>query len=215
MFHVNLHCRLLITYNFKNLTFANYSHIMTSTIRRYAAKGFTLIELLIVVIIIAILAAIAIPQFSTSSADAQEAAAVSNLNLMRSAVELYRVQHNGNYPSKTVGDAPAGCPTGGSSTATDLPTIFTEQLTRYSSPSGHTCSTQAGAYAFGPYMRAIPVEPVTNSPAVAVFATETAATASPPNTTTSVGWRFLNTTGVLQINSSKMARDGTTALSAK
>jgi prepilin-type N-terminal cleavage/methylation domain-containing protein len=66
---------------------------MQTTLRQRAMRGFTLIELLIVVIIIAILAAIAIPQFSNSSGDAQEAALDANLATMRSAIELYRVQH--------------------------------------------------------------------------------------------------------------------------
>ena len=44
------------------------------TLRRAGPSGFTLIELLIVVIILAILAAIVIPQFSSSTADAKEAA---------------------------------------------------------------------------------------------------------------------------------------------
>jgi len=185
---------------------------MTSTFRRRAVQGFTLIELLIVVIIIAILAAIAIPQFSNTSGDAQESASIANLTTMRSAIELYRVQHNGNYPSKApVGTAPTTtCPTTGATTDNDA-TTFADQLTKYSSASGHTCSTQVAGYIYGPYLRAIPAEPLTNASTVLVV-TDNATT--PPGAATS-GWRFLNTTGALQINSTKLARDGVTLLSAK
>ncbi|WP_197986379.1 MULTISPECIES: prepilin-type N-terminal cleavage/methylation domain-containing protein [unclassified Massilia] len=185
---------------------------MTSTFRRRAVQGFTLIELLIVVIIIAILAAIAIPQFSNTSGDAQESASIANLTTMRSAIELYRAQHNGNYPSKApVGTAPAtACPTAGATTDNDA-TTFTDQLTKYSSASGHSCSTQVAGYIYGPYLRAIPVEPLTNKNDVTVV---TAEATNPPGAATT-GWRFLNTTGALQINSTKLARDGVTLLSAK
>ncbi|MFK7816701.1 MAG: prepilin-type N-terminal cleavage/methylation domain-containing protein, partial [Gammaproteobacteria bacterium] len=47
-------------------------------------KGFTLVELLIVVIILAILAAIIVPQFSASTNDAKAAALQSNLANLRS-----------------------------------------------------------------------------------------------------------------------------------
>jgi len=185
--------------------------MMTSNFRRYAAKGFTLIELLIVVIIIAILAAIAIPQFSNSSTDAQESASLANLATMRSAVELYRAQHNGNYPSKApVGTAPAGCAVAGSATDNDA-TTFTDQLTKYSSASGHTCTTQVAGYIYGPYLRGIPTEPLTNANTVVIATTDTA---NAPGAATT-GWRFQNVTGLLQINSTNKARDGTTLLSAK
>jgi len=186
---------------------------MTTTFRRRAVQGFTLIELLIVVIIIAILAAIAIPQFSNTSGDAQESAAIANLTTMRSAIELYRVQHNGAYPSKApVGTAPSACPNSGAgSTADNDTTTFRDQLTKFSSASGHTCATAATGYIYGPYLRAIPNEPVTNSDAVVVV---TADATTPPGAATT-GWRFQNVTGALQINSTKTARDGVALLSAK
>ncbi len=62
-------------------------------------KAFTLVEILIVVIILGILAAIVIPQFTEASDDARESALRSDLQTMRSQLELYKAQHNGAYPA--------------------------------------------------------------------------------------------------------------------
>ena len=60
--------------------------------------GFTLIEVLIVVVIMAVLAATIIPQFSSSTTDAKESALQYNLHTIRSQVEMYKVQHLSEYP---------------------------------------------------------------------------------------------------------------------
>jgi prepilin-type N-terminal cleavage/methylation domain-containing protein len=61
-------------------------------------RGFTLIELLIVVAIIAILAAILIPNFLRARAQSQVAASKGNLKNMGTALESYFVDWN-NYPA--------------------------------------------------------------------------------------------------------------------
>ena len=62
-------------------------------------KGFTLVEILIVVIILGILAAIVIPQFTTASEDARRSALASDLQSLRSQIELYKIQHHDRGPN--------------------------------------------------------------------------------------------------------------------
>jgi type II secretion system protein G len=66
------------------------------------AKGFTLIELLIVVAIIAILAAIAVPNFLEAQTRSKVSRALSDIRSMRTALESYAVDNN-RYPETDQG----------------------------------------------------------------------------------------------------------------
>ena len=63
------------------------------------ASGFTLIELMIVVAIIGILAAIAIPKFANLIRKSGEGASKGNLGSVRSALSIYYGDMEGQYPS--------------------------------------------------------------------------------------------------------------------
>lgn len=62
-------------------------------------RGFTLIELMIVVAIIGILAAIAIPKFADLIRKSQEGSSKGNLGSIRSAMSIYYGDMEGQYPA--------------------------------------------------------------------------------------------------------------------
>ncbi len=65
-------------------------------------KGFTLIELMIVVAIVGILAAIAVPKFADLVRKANEGATKGNLGAIRSAVTIYYAEQSGVFPNPSV-----------------------------------------------------------------------------------------------------------------
>ncbi|MEG3007608.1 MAG: prepilin-type N-terminal cleavage/methylation domain-containing protein [Oscillospiraceae bacterium] len=62
-------------------------------------KGFTLVELMVVVAIIGILTAIAIPVYNSVTSKADQRTCDANVRILKAAVENYHVD-NGKYPEK-------------------------------------------------------------------------------------------------------------------
>ena len=110
---------------------------------RSVKSGFTLVEILIVVIILGILAAIVIPQFTNASQDARESSLLSQLQTLRSQIELYKLQHKDKLPN-LVGGGPGNVTNWNPlTTKTDADGVLS-----------------AASDAFGPYMQSAPTNPV-------------------------------------------------------
>ncbi len=139
-----------------------------------AKKGFTLVEILIVVVILGILAAIVIPQFTEASTEAKTSSLCTDLQTMRSQIELYKIQHNDALPSAaTVG-------------LIDAMTTQTDAL-------GAAWTSSASTGPFGPYLQKIPSNAFNGSDTIA---TGTADPNSIPIVADgTVGWYFNTNTG--------------------
>ena len=70
--------------------------------------GFTLIELILVTVIIAILAGMVTLTFSGSATDAKIKAALGDIKSYESAIELYALKNNDQYPEKLADLVEAG-----------------------------------------------------------------------------------------------------------
>jgi general secretion pathway protein G len=134
-----------------------------------AKKAFTLVEILIVVIILGILAAIVIPQFTQASTEARISNLRTNLQTIRSQLLLYKTQHNEHYPDAN----------------------FVDQMTMFSDINGDAQAAPDATHTFGPYLQAIPMNPISNLNAVRVVTGRTTAFAC----TTDAGWWFNETSG--------------------
>src|SRR5215204_4467910 len=131
--------------------FSNRSNVIEETsmnaIRNRRQRGFTLVEILIVVIILGILAAIVIPQFTNASQDARKNSLTSQLQTLRSQIELYKLQH--------LDENPPGLNTAG---AIAHDTAWAEFLVKTN--ADHT--TSGGTLRFGPYLQTYPMNPVSD-----------------------------------------------------
>jgi type IV pilus assembly protein PilA len=103
---------------------------------RSKQKGFSLIELLIVVAIILIIAAIAIPNLLRSKMAANEASAVGSLRSINTASVAYSTTY-GTYPGSLGALGPSSAP---SSTAADL----IDSVLSSGTKSGYTFTFTAG-----------------------------------------------------------------------
>jgi len=135
-----------------------------------AKSGFTLVEILIVVVILGILAAIVIPQFTNASTEAKTNSLMSNLQSIRSQIELYKVQHN---------DA---LPTAGGLT-------FSVAMTKQTEISGIASDGDATNGVYGPYLQQIPKNPFNDLITVEVEAGTAALGGG------NCGWHFDTSTG--------------------
>ena len=149
-----------------------------------AKSGFTLVEILIVVVILGILAAIVIPQFTDASTEAKEASLRSDLQMLRSQIELYKIQHNDKVP--------------GFGTAS-----VANALTQYTDVAGALATTQApGNGIYGPYMQRVPTNPFNNNDTVTSGAVDS-------GTAGDTGWFFNTATGAIRPDDTLSSPDGT------
>jgi len=166
--------------------------------------GFTLVELLIVAVVLAIFAAIVVPQFASTTDEAKDSALKSDLAALRSAIDLYRQQH-GAYPGATA--ASGGTCTGGTAGtgAAETEVAFFQQLGNYTNAQGQSCTRPVGGnFPYGPYIRetSMPDNAVTQvSTVVLVGAADAAAgDLAMSGDAASQGWKFDVVSGKLIVN---------------
>ena len=130
--------------------------------------GFTLVEILVVVVILGILGAIVVPHFTGAGNETRTSALQTDLRRIRSQIELYKCQHNDQFPA-AMGE-----------TADD----FIRRMTTETDVNGNVGND------FGPYWQTLPVNPFNDKSTIRI---DGAAAGSNMD-----GWRFDTTTGAFQ-----------------
>ena len=133
-------------------------------------QAFSLLELMLVVVVIGLLAAIAIPRMSRGAAGATAASLAGTLTVLRDGIDRYANEHSGTFPAVATAAA---------------------QLTQYTSAAGATQATKDATFIYGPYVRVIPAAPVAAKKGQVGIAAADGAT---------IGWLYNETTGTITIN---------------
>jgi general secretion pathway protein G len=140
-------------------------------------RAFSLIELVIVVVILGIIAAIAAPRMSRGSKGAVDSALKSDLAVLRNAIELYQIEHDGLYPSEA---------------------NFHAQLETFTSITGVTSATKDATHYLGPYIASVP--------AVSVGANKGSTTVG-SSVAPGLGWIYDPATGTIYANVDPLLTD--------
>jgi general secretion pathway protein G len=159
---------------------------MNQKLRALRDGGFSLLEILIVVTILGILAAIAIPKLTNASQLAKESTLKDSLRLLRTQIGVYRSQHPlfPGYP-------------GGDSTQTPTAQASYDQLLEFSDNAGNVSATSTGVYHWGPYVNALPSNPLNSRTDWKILSNSDVFVAD--DTT---GWLYQPSTGRIAANTS-------------
>ncbi len=145
--------------------------------RRTTRRAFTIVELMIVIVAMAILAGILVPQVEQSLQDANSSAMLTNLYELTNAIERYKMDHNGRAP--------------------DVVNSTLPQLVQSTDIDGNIGS--GPAYPYGPYIFVkIPENPINASARVKEILV-----APPTNAASEIGWLYYPTTGQVWAGESK------------
>jgi general secretion pathway protein G len=151
------------------------------------------VEIMIVVVIIGILAAIVLPQFSNASQISRENTLKDELRYMRTQLGVYAAQHQDKGPGFQNGTLASGAST-----------VFVQQMTQNTDAWGNTNSTSSSVYQFGPYLTKMPANAVNSDSSIEVVTGNTAMT--PDNST---AWLYNPTTLEFMVNSTQSDSNGT------
>lgn len=145
-------------------------------------RAFSLVELVLVVVIMGILGAIAVPRLSGLGRNADEVALAQNLSILSRAVELYKAEHLGTPPTSAA------------------------QLLMYTDEDGNTKAAAGHPFLYGPYLRKLPRLPVGSNRGK----TEIVSGGSPGDSD-AAGWWIDPTTGDVRANApdGDLTDDGT------
>lgn len=140
-----------------------------------------MVEILIVVLLLSIVAAIAVPKFVDAGDDAKESQLRANIDLLRHQIALYQVQHNGLLPHLDAEGRPS----------------YGQAISRLLSKTDVDGQiTSDGEY--GPYLNVWPANPFVEGPTAA--AVRIGLQAWPPRDGRS-GWYYCVDNGMISANS--------------